>query len=112
VQTCIRELPSFDTFTYRKLHSKLKIYLISLDNRKELEGKVIPFVRSRNPKPEVLLLDETDYNKWIDLVSSDWGGAIPATLIFSPATGNRRIIEGETTFSELQQLIRDISEKN
>jgi hypothetical protein len=35
----------------------------------------------------VLLLDDIDYNSWIDKVDKSWSGAIPATLIINPRTG-------------------------
>ena len=69
---------------------KLDVTLIWLDFLDDLEEKVIPFVKTRNLKSKVVLLDEIDYNTWIDLIDPTWGGAIPFTLIVNstPDTEN------------------------
>jgi thiol-disulfide isomerase/thioredoxin len=77
---CIKELPFFEKLNV-EMDSKLDVTLISLDFLDELEEKVIPFVKARNLKSKVVLLDEIDYNAWVDLVDPTWGGAIPFTLI-------------------------------
>ncbi|MBK7854425.1 MAG: hypothetical protein IPJ79_05520 [Bacteroidetes bacterium] len=53
--------------------------------------------------PNVFLLDEIDYNAWIDKVDSTWGGAIPATIIFN--NNNKLFLEKELTFNELKTHI-------
>ncbi len=108
-QPCVKELPVFDSLYLSFRDKKIKIILVSLDNVKELERKVIPFVHQRRIKPEVLLLDETDYNKWIDRVEPSWGGAIPATLIYNYRNRFRKFIEGETDFKELSRMVRSSS---
>lgn len=76
---CIKELPYFE-----KLHTdnkKVKVILVSLDSRKDLEKKLIPFVERKKITAEVLLLSDKDYNSWLSKIDKDWSGAIPATLI-------------------------------
>jgi thiol-disulfide isomerase/thioredoxin len=102
---CVKELPAFDSLHQTIQAKKARIILISLDDARVLESKVIPFIKQRKTKPEVLLLDETDYNQWIDLVEPTWGGAIPATLIFNPHHRFRKFIEGETHYRELKTYL-------
>jgi len=76
---CIKELPHFE-----KLHTenkKVKVILVSLDSRKDLEKKLIPFIERKKITAEVLLLSDKDYNSWLPKIDKDWSGAIPATLI-------------------------------
>lgn len=108
---CVKELPSFDSLNHAFQNKKVKIVLINLDNVKDLEKKLTPFVRQREIKSEVLLLDETDYNKWIDLVEPSWGGAIPVTLIYNQQNRFRKFIEGETDFKELSSLVKSSSKQ-
>ncbi len=102
---CVKELPSFDSLYESTLKAKVNIVLISLDNVRELERKVVPFIQQKRIMPEVLLLNEADYNKWIDLVEPSWGGAIPATLIYNHQNKFRKFIEGETDFKELSRHV-------
>lgn len=100
---CVQELPIFDTAVTFFNTSKVKVLLVSLDFKRELNNRVRKFAKQRKPLPEILLLDEVDYNKWIDKVSNNWSGSIPATLIFSK--DNRIFLEKELTFSELKSHI-------
>ncbi|MFN3968541.1 redoxin domain-containing protein [Flavobacterium sp.] len=76
---CIKELPYFEQL--HKENKKVKVILVSLDSRKDLEKKLIPFVERKKITAEVLLLSDKDYNSWLSKIDKDWSGAIPATLI-------------------------------
>lgn len=77
---CVQELPSFDSLSLETASKPVKILLVSLDFKEELEKKVLPFLEKRQVKASCLLLDETNANEFIDKVNSSWTGAIPATL--------------------------------
>jgi thiol-disulfide isomerase/thioredoxin len=102
---CIKELPSFDSLYLSQQGKKVRIVLVSVDDVQQLERKVIPFVRERKVRPQVVLLDETDYNLWIERVDPTWGGAIPATLIFNTASRYRRFIEGSVNHQLLVKYV-------
>ena len=86
---CIQELPYFQSLEKKFAGKKFKILLVSLDFRMQLETQVIPFVKNKKIKPEVVLLADGDANNWIPHVDSQWDGAIPVTLM---------IVHGEKFF--------------
>ena len=67
----------------------------------DLDTKVKNFVEKKRLKSELKLLDETDYNSFIDKISEEWSGAIPATLFVDNRTGNKKFHEGEFEENEL-----------
>lgn len=100
---CVNELPVFnEAHTYFK-NQKVKVILVSLDFKKDLQKRLKPFLKKNPMLPNVFLLDEIDYNAWIDKVDSTWGGAIPATIIFN--NNNKLFLEKELTFNELKTHI-------
>lgn len=103
---CVAELPSFDSLS--KI-SKVKILLVSLDFREDLEKKVNPFLKSHNIKMECVLLDEINGNDFINKIDNSWTGGIPATLIKNKA--HRIFIEKKMHLSELQKHLADIERK-
>lgn len=103
---CVKELPFFENLN-AKADKDIKISLISLDFADKLD-RVNSFVSRKGMKAEVLLLDEIDYNSWIDKVDKSWSGAIPATLILNTSTGKRKFIEGELEEGDLEKLIAQI----
>lgn len=109
---CVEELPHFETVNETYKNEKLKIILVSLDFRSELDKKVIPFVRKKNIHASVFLLNEPDANSYIDQVSPEWSGAIPATLIVNSKKQFRQFFEKKFSLNELQSVIQPLMERN
>lgn len=97
---CVEELPYFEKLHEQYQNQKVKVVLVSLDFKKDLEKKLLPFVKSRNLKPTVIALTDSGYNNWIDKVSPAWGGAIPVTLIYNA----RKRAFKEDQFSDYREL--------
>ncbi len=83
---CVAEMPVFETLANDFRLNNVKVVFISLDFLRDLES-VKKFVEEKKILSKVYLLDEPDYDSWIDKVSTKWSGAIPATLI---SQGNRK----------------------
>jgi len=103
---CIKELPIFE-----KLNAdgnlETSVFLVNLDFVEKVD-RVNAFIKRKKLKSKILLLDEIDYNSWIDKVDSGWGGAIPATLIINSRTGKRKFVEKELSEDELKTLITSV----
>ena len=105
---CIKELPYFQTL-HQKKGDQLNVTLISLDFAEHLDSKVLPFVKKKGLTTRILLLDEIDYNSWIDKVDPQWTGSIPATLVINSGTGQRKFVEGELDMPQIQAMINEVS---
>ena len=101
---CVAELPYFEQLLQRYQSQKVKVYLVSLDFIKQKDQKLIPFLTKQKIKSEVVLLDEPDYNAWIDKVNPAWSGALPATVIFNTKRKQKTFFENETTFKILDSI--------
>ncbi len=100
---CIAELPYFEQLNKNYKSEKLKVILVSLDFDVELEQRLKPFLNKRGIQSEVYLLNEPDANTWINKVSPDWSGAIPATVIYR---GNDySFYEKSFQYKELDSLV-------
>jgi len=107
---CVHELPYFQSLEARQDPS-VQITLVNLDYADKLD-KVNAFLEKKKITSKVLLLDEIDYNAWIDRVDPSWGGAIPATLFINTATGRRKFVDKELTESELDLNIKALKSSN
>jgi thiol-disulfide isomerase/thioredoxin len=103
---CVKELPNFDQLTATYATRKVKVLLVSLDYASQLTKKVQPFVKQRQLKSEVVLLNESDPNSWLDKVDAKWSGALPFTLIFNNKTGQRSTFEQELSAAELTAAVQ------
>jgi len=102
---CVKELPFFEELNATS--QKTEVTLINLDFADKLD-KVNSFLARKNMKAKVLLLDEVDYNKWIDKVEKNWSGALPATLIINTSTGKRKFVEKELEKNDLEKMISEL----
>lgn len=96
---CIKELPYFEQIGEEYKDKGVEVILVSLDFPEKLETGVIPFVERHNLKSQVVLLDDVNQNRWIPLVSEEWSGAIPATLIYNK--NERKFYEQTFTYEQL-----------
>ncbi|GAA0892105.1 hypothetical protein GCM10009122_17840 [Fulvivirga kasyanovii] len=103
---CVKELPYFKEVAAQ--NPDVNVYLVSLDFVEKLD-RVNTFIEKKGLQSQVLLLDEMDYNSWIDKVDESWSGAIPATLLINSATGERKFVEKELEEGELEKLIAELS---
>lgn len=102
---CIKELPYFEALT-KNFNDEVDVNLISVDFVSKIK-QVNNFILKKKLKSSVYLLDEMDYNSWINRVDSSWSGAIPATLIIDNTTFKRKFIEGELKEGELELYIKE-----
>ncbi len=82
---CIEELPYIEAFQLKNKDKKVRVILCSLDFPNQLESKLIPFIEKKKLASTVVVLLDGKYNDWIDKVSPEWSGAIPATYIYNGA---------------------------
>lgn len=101
---CVEELPYFEQLTQDFAAEKVKVVLVSLDFPNQIESKLLPFVEKNKLQSEVVVLLDGRYNDWIDKVSPEWSGAIPATLIYKK--DQRQFVGSKfDTYEELKSLI-------
>jgi len=103
---CIKELPYFQSLPDAIANRNVNVTLISLDFVEKL-NLVNKFIERKEITRDVLLLDNIDYNSWIDQVDPSWTGAIPATLIVDSKTGTRKFIEGELEEGQLEKILTE-----
>jgi thiol-disulfide isomerase/thioredoxin len=100
---CVAEMPWFESLPERI--PQAEVIFVSFDQAEELDARVIPFLQRHNIRSKVLLLDETDFNAFIDLVDPAWSGAIPATIFIGRA---RHFHEGELTQARVDEIVRNL----
>jgi len=96
---CIKELPHFEKLKAEHKSDKLAVLLISVDFKSKLNSGVIPFVKRKNLKSEVFLLNESSPQEYIDRIDPTWSGSIPATIFIK--NDKRKFVESEFTYEQL-----------
>lgn len=100
---CVKELPYFESIRNENILLPIKVILISLDFREQLETHLIPFLVKRKIMSEVMVLHDPDANTWIDKIDPEWSGSIPATLFIKGSS--REFYEKSFSYEELNKII-------
>lgn len=104
---CVAELPEFEKLHQSYKDKKVKVLLVSMDFKEELDKKLKIFLEKNKYTCEIVLLDEINGNDFINKISESWSGAIPATLITQKQKSKNRFREGKMTFEMLEKNILD-----
>lgn len=104
---CVAELPEFEKLhqTYKDKH--VKVILVSMDFIEELDKRLKDFLLKNNYTCEVVLLDEVNGNDFINKISENWSGAIPATYVTRKNKSLNEFIEKKVNYEELIKLVAD-----
>jgi thiol-disulfide isomerase/thioredoxin len=105
---CVEEMPYFEQLADTCANKKVKIYLVTTDMRKDIATRVTDFIKAKKLTQQVVFINEVNADKWINKVSEEWSGAIPATLMIKGDIGYMHFKEGELTFEELNLLVKQV----
>lgn len=103
---CVAELPDFDKLTREYADKPVQVVLISTDFRRDVDKRLKPFVERNDIESHVVFIDERTPNDWIDLVSAEWTGSIPATLIVRKNRDFEAFFEKQIHYEELEQAVQ------
>ncbi|MFD1294764.1 TlpA family protein disulfide reductase [Lutibacter holmesii] len=104
---CVEELPAFEKLHENYKDKNVEVILVSLDFTSHIETRLLPFIKEHNLKPKVVVMGDPDQNTWIPKVSTEWSGAIPATVIYNK--NNRKFYEQSFTYELLENEITKIN---
>ncbi len=79
---------------------KIDLITITLDEPAEINGEVPKFLAEMRSESPAYLLKTSDADAAIDLVSKDWQGALPFTILFNA--------QGEAIYSKQGQFKTDV----
>ncbi|HSU51448.1 MAG TPA: TlpA disulfide reductase family protein [Segetibacter sp.] len=82
---CTREIAWFDSIIARK-NSPVKLVLVSLDSKRSYPNELAAFVKKHDYKGEVLYLNESIAEKYIQEIEPKWRGLIPASIFVNNNT--------------------------
>ena len=97
---CVEELPHFAELAREMSGKPVKVLLVSMDFSNQLESRLLPFLERQALPMECIALESANASHWIDQISPDWSGAIPATLIYRGE--QRAFYEQSFTLDELR----------
>jgi len=106
---CIKELPYFEKINAEQKDNNVVVILVSLDMPSMWKSNLLPFIKKKNLRSHVIVLDDPKQNTWIPKVDENWSGGIPATLIYNK--DKRIFYERPFTYVELNEQLNKFVNK-
>lgn len=98
---CVKELPGFEKLQHEFTGQKLKVILLSLDNRSKANSAVAAFIRKHKLTNEVFVATEQKPQDFIYKIEGSWKGSLPATMIVNRSKNIRQFYEQQFTYPQL-----------
>lgn len=100
---CVEELPAFSALAEELKDRPFKIVLVSLDFEQEAKTRLPAFIQRKGIVLPVWFLTDAHRNyDWLERISADWSGSIPATMMLNPQRGLSEFKEQAFTFESLK----------
>lgn len=101
---CVKELPAFEKLNASYKDKNVEVLLVSLDFTKQVETRLLPFIKKKNIQSKVLHFDDANEQFWIKDIAEEWTGALPATIIYNAK--NRKFYEQSFDYETLENEIQ------
>ena len=105
---CVKEIPGFEATRLKLKGKPIRFWYISLDFADDQKTRLNPFIKAKMKGASVFLLDETNYDKWLDKVDPNWQGAIPVTLFVNNSKKIKKFEDKELTELQLNEIISSL----
>ncbi len=79
---CIEEFPEILRLRRQYTDKGVEVFFVSLDDPKKRQSQVVPFLKRMNVDFRTYIKRAGNDEQFINALSSDWSGALPATFIY------------------------------
>ena len=105
---CKEEFPDLVKLADTYRDTDVVIIGISVDYPDEVESKIKPFLQRHNANFPNFVQNFKKPEELINLLNTDWRGAVPATFIYDKNGNQKAFLLGKHTFDEFKQKIESV----
>lgn len=87
---------------------KVRVIGISIDEPEILNTQVIPFLKSHNAEFENYILKTVEPEDFINLLSKEWSGAVPATFVYDREGNQKEILIGKQSYNSFEKAVKKV----
>lgn len=109
---CVDEFPGLLKFRSAFADRGLIMQFVSLDRARSLDTHLRPFLRRMGVAFQTYLKKAGNDELFINALSAEWSGALPATFIYDRNSDLKHLLIGEQTSDELQRLVEPLLNTN
>jgi thiol-disulfide isomerase/thioredoxin len=101
---CVAEFPDLVKI-YNEYNKEVEFLSLSVDFGEKADSLVSAFMKNQSAKFPVYIVKEESSEKVINLLNTEWSGAIPATFIYDKKGNLKKFILGAQDYARFKQNI-------
>jgi len=105
---CIEEFPDIQRLRSVYGPRGLRVLFVSIDRQADAQTKVARFLRQHGVDFTTYIKKPGNDEGFINAVSSDWSGALPATVLYDAKGALRKILVDKQSFDGLAHLVEPL----
>jgi thiol-disulfide isomerase/thioredoxin len=105
---CVKEFPAFLEVQKVFAPQGLALVFVSIDEMSSLDKAVKPFLRRMQVDCETYIKDTPNDDAFINTMSEQWSGALPATFIYNKQGALAHSLIAEQSFDDLAKYIEPL----
>lgn len=105
-EPCKEEFPDLIKLNNEYGEKNLKLILVSLDFKEDIESKLLPFLKSNNVDFVTYYLSSSNPDSIMNYFDKKWDGGIPATFIFDREGNYQKFILGKSNYDNFEKEIK------
>lgn len=102
---CVKEFPDLIKLYSDYKDKGFELIFISVDETSEIKTRVMPFLKKQKVEFDTYYNKFSNFEELINYIDPNWEGAIPATYIYNKKGKLKKIIIGQTEYSEVEKII-------
>jgi thiol-disulfide isomerase/thioredoxin len=106
---CVEEFPAIVKLSNKYNGNNFEVIALSVDLPSETKSKIAPFIKKQGADFRVIVAEEKSSNDIIDMLDSEWSGAVPVTFIFDKTGKQRKMLTGAQTYEQMAAAADSVS---
>ena len=108
---CLEELPALSKVKDQFSSKDFSLYLVSMDDREDTTHHVFPALKKAGIRFPTFIKDGESDEEFMNGMSPDWNGALPATFLFDRQGVLDTMLIGGRTYLEFMRRIGSLTKK-
>jgi thiol-disulfide isomerase/thioredoxin len=106
---CREEFPELVRLS-KNYKDKIRVIGISIDDYELLSTQVVPFLKNQNAEFENYILKVNEPEDFINFLSKDWSGAVPATFVYDKKGNQKEVLIGKQSYDSFEKAVKKVIE--
>lgn len=105
---CVEEFPDIVKINENYKNKDLEVIAVSVDLPSDINEKIIPFLKKQQAAFRVYVAEEKSSDEIINMLNTEWSGAVPVTFIFDKSGRQQKYLYGAQNYNQFSSAVDSV----